>query len=462
MHTSRRSIRTVFIALLCLAGSVQAQTIGTSARITGMGNSSAGLVRGLDALNVNPAQLVPDEDFTISFGVLPFGAQAGADFMTYELYNKFFTGTINEKGKRAPTYLTSTDKNELLNSFSNETGHFSHDIRYTLFNALLTTRFITVAVGITERTGSNVALPRSYADFLFFGNPPGKRFDFSETRVSSAWTRDYSVSFAREMYAARDMSLLAGVSFKLVQGMAYFEVERFNSHFVTDPETFEVSGRADLVARYAGTKDWLTSNNDFHYSLFPSPVGSGFGIDLGAQLRFNKNFSASLSFNDLGSVTWNTDVKEIAASEDFVISDLSDGSQVDEITERLNGTERSIGSFSTPLPSALVVAGVISIPNVPRRDDTWHFTFAWRQGFNNVAGNTTNPRIGLGTEIELLYNVAFRFGVNVGGIRPVTFGAGVGFIADNFKLDIGTMDITPHVSDRFSAVAVGVSSHWDI
>jgi hypothetical protein len=47
-------------------------------------------------------------------------------------------------------------------------------------------------------------------------------------------------------------------------------------------------------------------------------------------------------------------------------------------------------------------------------------------------------------------------------MRPVTFGAGVGFIATNFKLDIGTMDITPHLTQSFSAVAVGISSHWDI
>ena len=46
-----------------------------------MGNSSAGLVRGLDALNVNPAQLVPNDGVTVSLGILPFGAQAGADFI---------------------------------------------------------------------------------------------------------------------------------------------------------------------------------------------------------------------------------------------------------------------------------------------------------------------------------------------------------------------------------------------
>ncbi len=448
--------------LLMLAHTTAGQTIGTSARLTGMGNSSVALVRGLDALNVNPAQIVPDDGVVVSFGVLPFAAQAGMDFMSYELYNKFFTGTAGANRKRTPTYLTTEDKNTILASFQGDVGNFSHDIRYTLFNAMVSTKLFTVAFGVTERTGSNIALPKDYAEFMLFGNPPGRKFDFSETRVSSSWTRDYSLTVGRELLAMRDMKLLAGVSLKMVQGLAYFEVERFNTHFTTDPDNYEVSGAADMMARYAGTKDWLTENNDFHYQLMPSPVGSGFGIDIGAHLQLNRVFSASLSLTDLGSVNWNSGAKEIVANEDFAISDLSTDAQVEEIKQRLNGTEHSISSFSSPLPSALIVAGLVSIPNIPKKNSDWHFTFAYRQGFNDVAGNSTSPQFGLGTEIELLYNVAFRFGVNAGGIRPFTFGAGVGFIADNFKLDIGTMDITPHLSERFSAVAVGISSHWDI
>ncbi len=452
----------VSACILLLTGSLNGQTIGTSARITGMGNSSVALVRGLDALNVNPAQIVPSDGVVVSFGVLPFAAQASMDFMSYELYNKYFTGTVGANRKRTPTYLTMADKNEILSSFQGEVGHFSHDIRYTLFAAMVSTKMFTVAFGVTERTGSNIALPKAYADFMLFGNPPGKVFDFSETRVSSAWTRDYSLTVGREILAIRDMKLLAGVSLKMVQGMAFFEVERFNTSFVTDPDTYEVTGKADMVARYAGTSDWLTENNSFHYELMPSPVGSGFGLDIGAHLRLNRMFSASMSLTDLGSVSWNKGAKQIVASEDFAISDLSTDEQVEEIKQRLNGTEHDISGFSSPLPSALLIGGMVSVPNFPKKNKDWHFTFAYRQGFNNVAGNSTSPQFGLGTEIELLYNVAFRFGINTGGIRPVTFGAGIGFYADNFKLDIGTMDITPHLTERFSAVAVGVSSHWDI
>jgi hypothetical protein len=450
------------VSCLFVGQRLHAQTIGTSARITGMGNSSVALVRGLDALNANPAQIVPDDGVVVSFGVLPFSAQASMDFLSYELYNRYFTGTLGSNRKRTPTFLTEEDKQTILSSFSCEVGNFTHDIRYTLFNAMVSTKLFTVAFGITERTGSNVSLPQSYADFLLFGNPPGKTFDFSATRVSSAWTRDYSLTVGREILSLHGMKLLAGISLKKVHGMAYFEVERFNSHVTTDADTYEIHGQADLVARYAGTKDWLTENNSFHYQLFPTPVGSGWGLDIGANLRVNRMFSASLSLLDLGAIRWSDDTKQISASETFSIDDVSSDRQNEEIKQRLNGSERPISGFTTPLPSAMVVAGVLTIPNVPKRHSDWHFTFAWRQGFNSIAGNSTQPQFGLGTEIELLYNVAFRFGINAGGIRPVTFGAGIGFIADNFKLDIGTLDITPHLTERFSAVAVGISSHWDI
>lgn len=464
MNTIRIDKRTLVaaVSILLLAGTLQSQTIGTSARITGMGNSSVALVRGLDALNVNPAQIVPDEDFTVSFGVLPFTANAGMDFMTYELYNKYFTGTVGGDRKRTPTYLTTADKMAILSSFEGDVGNFSHDIRYTLFNALVTTKLFTIAFGVSERTGSNIALPKAYADFMLFGNPPGKTFDFSQTKVSSTWTRDYSLTIGREVLARRDMKLLAGVSLKMVQGMAYFEVERFNSSFVTDPDNYEVRGTADMVARYAGTSDWLSANNDFHYALLPSPVGSGFGIDVGAHLTLNRMFSASVSLTDFGSVTWDRGAKEIVANEDFVISDLTTDEQVEEIKQRLNGTEHDIASFSSPLPTAILLAGSISLANIPDKNRDWHFTFAYRQGFNNVAGNSTSPQFGLGTEFEVFRNVRLRLGLHTGAIRPVTFAAGIGFWADNFKLDIGTLDILPHVSQNFSAVAVGISTHWDI
>jgi hypothetical protein len=341
-------------------------------------------------------------------------------------------------------------------------GTFTHDIRYTLFNALISTKFLTIAVGVTERTGSNVALPRSFAEFTFFGNEPGKTYDFSETAVSSSWTRDYSLTVAQEFRLNRHIPLLIGASIKLVHGYGYFGIDRFNSNFTTDPETFVVSGTANMVSQYAGTKDWIGANNNFHYDLFPSPVGTGFGIDLGAHVQINRMISAGLSFVDLGSVTWDRGAYEISADEDFVIDDITSDGQVDEIKSRLEGQEYAVPSFSTPLPSAVILSGVISFPDFPKKNKYWHLTFTYRQGFNNLSGNSLRPRVGFGTEIELLYNVAFRFGANFGGIRPVMFGAGVGFIADNFKLDIGTMDITPHLTESFSAVAVGVSTHWDI
>ncbi|MFZ1730185.1 MAG: DUF5723 family protein [Bacteroidota bacterium] len=460
-----KKLRYILASLLLTAALVStaaSQTIGTSARLTGMGNSSAGLVRGLDALNVNPAQLVPNDGVTVSLGILPFGAQAGADFMDYATYEKYFTGTASDRGKREPTYLSTLDKQAILGTFQGDIGHFTHDIRYQLGGIMVSTKFFTIGMSVTERTGSNISLPRSFAEFTFFGNEPGKQFDFSNTEVSSSWTRDYAVTVAQEFRLYRQIPVLIGASVKLVHGYGYFGLERFNSSFITDPETYEVRGTADMVARYAGSEDWMFANNDFHYTMFPDPVGSGFGFDIGTNVQFSRSFSVGVSLVDLGSVTWNRRAHEISANEDFVIDDITTTNQVDEIQNRLNGQEYEISSFSTPLPSAMIISGVLTVPDMPRKGRNWHFTAAYRQGFNDVAGNSTGPRLGLGTEIELLYNVAFRLGANFGGLRPVTFAAGFGLIADNFKLDIGTMDITPHLTQSYSAVAVGISSHWDI
>ena len=455
---------TALLLLLALTAPFAAlgQTIGTSARLTGMGNSSVSLVRGLDALNVNPAQLVPSDGVVVSFGVLPFGAQAGADFMDYATYEKYFTGTPNDKGKMEPTYLTTADKRAILGTFQGDIGNFTHDIRYTLGALMVSTKFLTVGLSVTERTGGNIAFPRSFAEFPFFGNEPGRTYDFSETAISSSWTRDYALTVAQEFRLYRRIPLLVGASFKLVHGYGYFGLERFDSRFTTDPGTYEVHGTADMVARYAGSENAVFANNGFHYTFFPEPVGSGFGIDVGAHLKVNRFFSAGLSLVDLGAVTWNRRTYEVTANEDFTIDDIATSDQVEEIRTRLDGQERPVASFSTPLPAAMIVGGVLSVPDIPARGRDWHFTFAWRQGFNDEAGNSSSPRVGIGTEIELMRNVAFRFGANLGGIRPVTFGAGIGFIADNFKLDIGSMDITPHLTSSFSAVALGISSHWDI
>ncbi len=456
------SIFSFLIVLACLQpAQLAAQTMGTSARLSGMGNSSAALVRGVDAVSVNPALINPGKGIRFSIGVLPFGSDMSTDFFDYATYQRYFTGQINNQGKTVPYYLTSEDKDVIINNFPGETGAFRHDIQYSFLTAIASFSIGTLGFSISERTGSNITLPRSFAEFMLNGNPPGVAFDFSATRISSSWTRQYAMSYAYQYKYSRATTLSIGGSAKYIHGYGYFALERFNSNFTTDPDSFVVTGTADMLATYAGTNDWI-SNNSLHYSLFPSPVGTGWGFDLGAHMQVTNSFSAGISMLDIGSVTWDRNARRITASEDFRISDLSSEEQVDEIKQRLNGTEEEIEQFTSALPTAFVVAGVYSFQHFIRKDKYLHLTFAVRQGLNNESGNSTSPRVGLGTEFELLRNVAFRLGVNFGGIQPMAVAAGIGFIADNFKLDIGSMDISPTMTDSFSTVTFGVSTHIDI
>jgi len=69
-------------------------TAGERTDIQGMGmaRTFTASTRGLDAVGINPANLRVGQDGVLTFGLLPVGLHVGSDFMTYELYQKYFTG----------------------------------------------------------------------------------------------------------------------------------------------------------------------------------------------------------------------------------------------------------------------------------------------------------------------------------------------------------------------------------
>ena len=53
----------------------------------------------------------------------------------------------------------------------------------------------------------------------------------------------------------------------------------------------------------------LDSNTTLNDVLFGNPKNSGFGIDMGAQLKLNKKISLSASVVDLGIIQWKENTK---------------------------------------------------------------------------------------------------------------------------------------------------------
>src|SRR5512133_3156467 len=95
------TLRCVIVSTLaCLAcNSAMAQDLGENARMAGTARSAAALVRGLDALGVNPELIARESTAHVSFTILPFGFHVGTDFINWGTYKKYFTGKVDANGR---------------------------------------------------------------------------------------------------------------------------------------------------------------------------------------------------------------------------------------------------------------------------------------------------------------------------------------------------------------------------
>ena len=461
MNMIRFTAIAAVLSILTLIGTASGQDLGYNGRLAGMGNSAVAALQGTDALGINPASIAPAGEANFSFSILPIGFHAGTDFIDFGTYQKYFTGQVNEFGETEGYYLTADDKAFLLNQFQSGVGSFAISGNYRIL--AMAARFGAFSAGfdMTDRIASNGAIPQQFVDFLFNGNPPGKTFDFSELEFKSSWLRKYGVSTAYSFPIRNGQSKLSvGLGVSLVQGYGYYGIDRFDSRFTTDPDSFVVYGQANMLAHYAGT-EWLETGSIYLIQLFPDPVGQGIGFDIGVHADISPKLKLAASLTDIGSITWGRNAKRTEADEYFTINDVTSDEQFQELKDRINGTEEPIASFSTPLPTAINASAVYMLGNPEDPAKSLLLSAGIRQGFNDEPGNMSSTLIGLGTEWRGIGWLPLRAGVSFGGMQSVAFAFGLGLRAERFALDFGTGNISSAFSSGFSSTSFAITSHFD-
>lgn len=441
----------------------QAQPMSSSAVHAATAWSGDAIVHGVDAIGVNPALIAEPRGTMLSITIAPFALRAGTDFLTYDSYKRYFTGVPSSAG-REPYRLTQTDKDQLIAAFDGPTGRISAGVSMHLFAVTLRTPIGAFGLSMSDHVRNDAVLPRDYAEFLLNGNPPGRTFDFSQTRLLSTWYRAYALTWAMELVrpSRRGISFTTGATFKLLHGFGYFGVERFNSHFTTDPDSFVVTGHAGILARYAGA-GLVDGSRIVLPSLFPALSGSGFGIDAGAVLGLGDRVRIGLAVTDLGTISWNRGVRESSADEDFRINDLTTDSQVQDIITRVNGTERSIPSFSSSLPAVLALSAAWSVGATHGRNPPpLRLTTSARIGLDEMHAHTSGVRAGAGADWRVFEAVSVRAGVSAGGRLGTIYGLGVGMHMGPVTLDVATNHISGIFTSQFSTVSFAGALRLDL
>jgi len=410
----------------------------------GMGRTSVASSRGLDAVGINPANLARPCDGMVSIALSPIAVSVGSDFLTNDLYTKYFTGVATDSG-RIGYSLTDADKREILNAFPGSVGHAVADAEARPLGIAVSLGEVgTVALTMTDRVAGMIAIPRSYMEFLFNGNPPGSFYDFSESNGVVFWSREYAVSFGKNLPSPVFLrSLSVGASLKLVHGFGYYEVERFNSTLATSADGM-LDGTIDLLTRGAGLDP--TGNSSMRVSPFPDVAGRGFGLDLGAAGELTDFLRVGIGVTDIGSMTWDGNVRQTSALGTIHMDNPLDPAQRDSVEKALKGTTEQGSAFSTALPTVLRLGVAVELHRLRglKKLIMGELLVAadYSQGLTGTYGSSTNPRVSLGMEYKPWSILPLRAGVSFGGVEAgVNVALGVGFHFGVFDLDLASENV---------------------
>ncbi len=458
----------LFVSTILLAQGGSA--LISNARSVALGNNYTALVRGVNAIGKNPANIAIEgrypTEFTLSLPIPNVSFVAGNDFLSINEYNRFFAG---EKGDfdSPGKFLDDQEKEEFRGLFGDDVSKLSSNASVSLvaFKTYLRKSGTAFAFAINDRFAFNSDIPIEAVNFLLDGNELEKTFDFSDTDLQAWYLRDISFSFAQKIGFFNSKSASIGVTLKIIQGYFYSGVEKINTSIKTLADK-SIEVKSDLLFRVAASpsfgieydfEDDTTKTSDV--GLFPKPSGTGVGFDLGFAAELNDNWVLGLSLTDIGSVNWSKEPVEYKAEGVFTLTDITDEDQIDSLKDAFKGEGNYSDEFSTNLATSLNIGFTFS----PGESKKVLLAFDYSQGFNNQPGNTTTPRIAIGSEFRAIDWLPIRTGFSFGGIDKFNWGFGVGIGSGLFEFNIATTDLH-YLFGGNSAKRFGVSlgSRWRI
>jgi hypothetical protein len=464
--------RIIIVFLVLITAPIMQAQIGSSglsdARSTGMAGTYNAVSKGSYAFGINPANIIMNDLRGDLLFILPFpqvSLSSSTSFMTLNDFNYYFGGLNGES-----RFLTTEDKDRFYNFFDNGgEGSFGLTVNLIAFTFSLPERGGALGFAITDAAAGSFMIPQSAIDIPLKGNLINKIYSFDETRFKTWWIRNYSLTYARELPELKQSvfkNLTAGVSLKLVHGYAYAGTEQVNG-FVVTSERRVISGRADYLA-YSSLSDDIGLDytfdeiNDYRSNLqiFPSPAGTGYGIDLGLSASYNL-WNFSLAVTDIGAINWKKRTAMFAAENDIYLDDLANKDQRDSIIRLVEGQGRYIDGFSTSLPLALRAGASYSLADQKAIPGKLILAFDFNQGFNDLPGNSINPRLSFAGDWQPLDWSFIRMGFTFGGLESFSWAAGLGFVYGIMELNFATNNAaalpSPNSSKRLS---FAVNSRW--
>ena len=381
---------TVALLLLASAGNLNAQ-VHSSARSAAMGGAYTGLAKGVDAAKYNPANLGLKGYQKYALEFVSVGVNVSNNSFTLSDYNQY-TGAV----------LSTADKQDILDKIPGEGLKIDADVQATALSLALG----SLAFTVTGFAAADVNLNKDLVDLILNGNT------FADTVfVTGSYSDGISygtagISYGTALYTAGSRQLSVGLTAKYIYGFAVEELVELEGLAATYESGFQGSGRA-IVRTAEG--------------------GRGYGLDVGAALRFNDTYTAGIRIqNALGQIKWNKGTQEHGYIFEFDTATVDDIEEDDYIGS--DDYSIDIDAFSTTLPTVMNVG-------FAKASGRLLWAVDWIQGLDNTPGASTKPHLAVGAEYSLLKILPIRAGYATGGDKNAAFSFGSGLNLIGFYLD---------------------------
>ena len=325
------------------------------------------------------------------------------------------------------------DMTKLSNVFSNGVSvNSSYNHEWIGFGFRL--RKSMWSISINEKLKSRVSLPSDFFRLVFEGNGGdnvGDVFDLGFA-MDFIHTREFALGYSRSFI---DDKLRIGGRIKYIAGINAIHTERNDLIFETSEKAFTYNVKSDL--KFNSSLMPIDSNTTLNSVLLGNQQNSGFGIDVGANIKLNRKLSISASIIDLGVVKWKGNLKSTFTKnpgvyheykgmdiQDFLVDSSNQKKGFETFKDTLMeiiALDTSSESFSTGLMGEFYVGGNLRITknhNVGalmygsfyRKEFYPALTLSWNSQIGNILALSASYTIYRESYVNLGFGVALNLG----------------------------------------------------
>lgn len=384
------------VLILLLSGGLAWGRGISNARALGMGGAYTASARGIDAPYWNPANLGFTDGNRYSIGI--FGAGAG-------LKNNSFT--LADYNKYNGQFLTEGDKDNILGSIPSDGLRLDAIAEASALNFSVG-RFALASKGYGV---SSMNIDRDPLELIFYGNAVVDEISLDNSSGEGYGIADIAASYGHPLMQWENGEFAVGGSFHYLRGFIYQKIVDSQGSISTTDTGFV---------------------GDAHMSVLSAEGGSGYAVDLGLAVRFDRTWHFSAAWqNAYSRLVWDkeTEMKIYTFNmEPVTASDIADSAASDSLITS-SDTTLAADPFSSDLPSTMRLG-------LAKEFKKFLFSFDWEQALEARPGTGVNPRLAGGLEYKPLKFLPLRAGMSTGGRQGSLYSFGFGLHFGPYHFDI--------------------------